>query len=220
MGILDVKNVSYEYRNKYRTVKAVNGIDYSLDAGKFYAIVGASGCGKTTFLSLLAGLDVPSGGDVIYASGSTKSIDRDDLRRDDVAVIYQSFNLFPLLTVLENVMYPLSLHKTPKKEARQIAKEKLAAVGLTPEFHKRFPSMLSGGEQQRVAIARSLAAGGSVILADEPTGNLDAENSRNIIDILKRLAHDENYCVIVVTHDSAVASCADEVIKLRDGKIE
>lgn len=220
MGILDVKNVSYEYRNKYRTVKAVNGIDYSFDAGKFYAIVGASGCGKTTFLSLLAGLDVPSGGDVIYASGSTKSIDRDDLRRDDVAVIYQSFNLFPLLTVLENVMYPLSLHKTPKKEARQIAKEKLAAVGLTPEFHKRFPSMLSGGEQQRVAIARSLAAGGSVILADEPTGNLDAENSRNIIDILKSLAHDENYCVIVVTHDSAVASCADEVIKLRDGKIE
>ena len=220
MGILDVKNVSYEYRNKYRTVKAVNGIDYSFDAGKFYAIVGASGCGKTTFLSLLAGLDVPSGGDVIYASGSTKSIDRDDLRRDDVAVIYQSFNLFPLLTVFENVMYPLSLHKTPKKEARQIAKEKLAAVGLTPEFHKRFPSMLSGGEQQRVAIARSLAAGGSVILADEPTGNLDAENSRNIIDILKRLAHDENYCVIVVTHDSAVASCADEVIKLRDGKIE
>lgn len=220
MGILDVKNVSYEYRNKYRTVKAVNGIDYSFDAGKFYAIVGASGCGKTTFLSLLAGLDVPSGGDVIYASGSTKSIDRDDLRRDDVAVIYQNFNLFPLLTVLENVMYPLLLHKTPKKEARQIAKEKLAAVGLTPEFHKRFPSMLSGGEQQRVAIARSLAAGGSVILADEPTGNLDAENSRNIIDILKRLAHDENYCVIVVTHDSAVASCADEVIKLRDGKIE
>ena len=220
MGILDVKNVNYEYRNKYRTVKAVNGIDYSFDAGKFYAIVGASGCGKTTFLSLLAGLDVPSGGDVIYACGSTKSIDRDDLRRDDVAVIYQSFNLFPLLTVLENVMYPLSLHKTPKKEARQIAKEKLAAVGLTPEFHKRFPSMLSGGEQQRVAIARSLAAGGSVILADEPTGNLDAENSRNIIDILKRLAHDENYCVIVVTHDSAVASCADEVIKLRDGKIE
>ena len=220
MGILDVKNVSYEYRNKYRTVKAVNGIDYSFDAGKFYAIVGASGCGKTTFLSLLAGLDVPTGGDVIYASGSTKSIDRDDLRRDDVAVIYQSFNLFPLLTVLENVMYPLSLHKTPKKEARQIAKEKLAAVGLTPEFHKRFPSMLSGGEQQRVAIARSLAAGGSVILADEPTGNLDAENSRNIIDILKRLAHGENYCVIVVTHDSAVASCADEVIKLRDGKIE
>lgn len=220
MGILDVKNVSYEYRNKYRTVKAVNGIDYSFDAGKFYAIVGASGCGKTTFLSLLAGLDAPTGGDVIYASGSTKSIDRDDLRRDDVAVIYQSFNLFPLLTVLENVMYPLSLHKTPKKEARQIAKEKLAAVGLTPEFHKRFPSMLSGGEQQRVAIARSLAAGGSVILADEPTGNLDAENSRNIIDILKRLAHDESYCVIVVTHDSAVASCADEVIKLRDGKIE
>lgn len=220
MAILDVKNVSYEYRNKYRTVKAVNGIDYSFDAGKFYAIVGASGCGKTTFLSLLAGLDVPTGGDVIYASGSTKSIDRDDLRRDDVAVIYQNFNLFPLLTVLENVMYPLSLHKTPKSEARQIAKEKLAAVGLTPEFHKRFPSMLSGGEQQRVAIARSLAAGGSVILADEPTGNLDAENSRNIIDILKRLAHDENYCVIVVTHDSAVASCADEVIKLRDGKIE
>ena len=220
MGILDVKIVSYEYRNIYRTVIAVNGIDYCFDAGKFYAIVGASGCGKTTFLSLLAGLDVPTGGDVIYASGSTKSIDRDDLRRDDVAVIYQNFNLFPLLTVLENVMYPLSLHKTPKKEARQIAKEKLAAVGLTPEFHKRFPSMLSGGEQQRVAIARSLAAGGSVILADEPTGNLDAENSRNIIDILKRLAHDENYCVIVVTHDSAVASCADEVIKLRDGKIE
>ena len=213
---VSVKNLTKSFGD----LLVLDDISFDVREGEFLCIVGPTGCGKTTFLSLLAGLDVPSGGDVIYACGSTKSIDRDDLRRDDVAVIYQSFNLFPLLTVLENVMYPLSLHKTPKKEARQIAKEKLAAVGLTPEFHKRFPSMLSGGEQQRVAIARSLAAGGSVILADEPTGNLDAENSRNIIDILKRLAHDENYCVIVVTHDSAVASCADEVIKLRDGKIE
>lgn len=216
---LKANSVEYAYKNKYHTVKAVDGIDYEFETGKFYAIVGKSGCGKTTFLSLLAGLDVPTGGDISIDGVKTTAMNRDNLRRDHVAVIYQSYNLFPLLTVLENVMYPLRMHKVSMKEASAIAKEKLASVGLGEEYHKRLPSMLSGGEQQRVAIARALAGQGEIILADEPTGNLDAENGAKIIDILKSLAHEQDYCVIVVTHDSDIAEQADEIISLRDGKI-
>lgn len=216
---LKANSVEYAYKNKYHTVKAVDGIDYEFETGKFYAIVGKSGCGKTTFLSLLAGLDVPTSGDISIDGVKTTAMNRDNLRRDHVAVIYQSYNLFPLLTVLENVMYPLRMHKVSMKEASAIAKEKLASVGLGEEYHKRLPSMLSGGEQQRVAIARALAGQGEIILADEPTGNLDAENGAKIIDILKSLAHEQDYCVIVVTHDSDIAEQADEIISLRDGKI-
>jgi ABC-type lipoprotein export system ATPase subunit len=151
------------------------------------AIVGKSGSGKTTLLSLLAGLDVPKEGAVSYMGKPTKDMDRDRYRREDVAVIYQDFNLFPLLTVIENVMYPLQLKGMNEKQAMQIASEKINAVGMDENFYKRFPSMLSGGEQQRIAIARALASGAQIILADEPTGNLDTENGNNIIGILKNL---------------------------------
>ena len=219
MVTLSAREVTYSYKNKFQTVHAVRGIDYEFASGRFYAIVGKSGCGKTTFLSLLAGLDVPSGGSVAFNGAPTDTLDRNDLRRDHIAVIYQSFNLFPLLTVLENVMYPLALKKTPGREAAQIAAEKLLSVGLDEEFHKRLPSMLSGGEQQRVAIARSLVGGHSVILADEPTGNLDSENGAAIIEMLARLAHEQGLLVIVVTHDPEVSSRADVVLHMRDGKL-
>jgi putative ABC transport system ATP-binding protein len=217
--ILELDKVVYEYSNKYQTVKAVNEISYDFQKGRFYAIVGKSGSGKTTLLSLLAGLDVPKEGAVSYMGKPTKDMDRDRYRREDVAVIYQDFNLFPLLTVVENVMYPLQLKGMNEKQAMHIASEKINAVGMDENFYKRFPSMLSGGEQQRIAIARALASGAQIILADEPTGNLDTENGNNIIDILKKLAHDDGYCVIVVTHDLGISADADEVLNMRDGKL-
>lgn len=217
--VLQLDNVVYEYRNKYQTVKAVNDFSYEFQKGRFYAIVGKSGSGKTTLLSMLAGLDVPKEGIVNYDGKNTKQIDRDKYRRDDVTVIYQDFNLFPLLNAIENVMYPLHLKGIKDKEARIIAQKKMESVGLDANFYKRLPSMLSGGEQQRVAIARALASDASVILADEPTGNLDTENGKNIISILKDLAHNKNYCVIVVTHDLGISSDADEVLNMKDGQL-
>ena len=195
----------------------MNGVSCIFDNGKMYAIVGASGSGKSTLLSLLAGLRLPTEGSVYYGGESTKKLNRSRLRRETVSVIYQDFNLFPLLTVEENVMYPLRIRKQPTGAAKTVANEKLLAVGLKEEQFARLPNMLSGGEQQRVAIARSLAAGSEIILADEPTGNLDSGNSENIISTLRDLAHKENRCVIVVTHDPAVADAADVVLNMRDG---
>lgn len=146
-------------------------------------------------------------------------MDLDEYRRDFVSVIFQSFQLFPLLTALENVCYPMEMKGIPLAEARARAAELLKTVGIDADMHRRYPANLSGGEQQRVAIARALSTGARVLLADEPTGNLDTENSRNIMEILTRLAHDENYCVIVVTHDPAIAEASDVVFRMRDGAL-
>lgn len=177
MKCLQANDVVYAYQNKYQTVRALNGVSADFIQGKMYAIIGASGSGKTTFLSLLAGLDVPSAGSITWNGESTTRIDRDNYRLEHVSVIYQNFNLFFNLTVLENTAYPLYVRKMAKREADILAREKLLSVGLKDEQFRRFPNMLSGGEQQRVAIARALAAGSEIILADEPTGNLDSENS-------------------------------------------
>ena len=220
MNSLSAKEVFYEYRNSFQTVKAVNGISYDFEPGRVYAVVGVSGSGKTTFLSLLAGLDIPTEGKIEFDGNATSDIDRDNYRLNHVSVIYQNFNLFYHLTVLENAAYPLYVKKMPKAAAEELAKEKLLKVGITESQFKRLPNMLSGGEQQRVAIARALACGSEIILADEPTGNLDSKNSRNIVEILKNLAHEENRCVIIVTHDPSVAEAADIVLKMEDGAFE
>lgn len=217
MNTLISKEVTYEYRNAFQTVKAVNGISCTFQKGLFYALVGSSGSGKTTFLSLLAGLDVPTSGTIELDGESTAKMDRDSYRLNHVSVIYQNYNLFQHLTVLENVAYPLYVRKIPKKEANALAAEKLLQVGLKEDQFKRLPNMLSGGEQQRAAIARALASGSEIILADEPTGNLDSTNSQNIVAILQTLAHESGCCVILVTHDPAVAEAADVVLKMKDG---
>ena len=214
---ISLKNVSYTYKGKYQTVKAVDGVSYEFEPGKCYAIIGKSGSGKTTLLSLMAGLDLPTEGEVIVDGRSTKAWNRNRMRRDAVSVIYQNYNLFPLLTVQENIQYPLDLKRTPKKEAAILAREVRERVELSASYDKRLPSHLSGGEQQRVAIARTLAQGCKIILADEPTGNLDSTNTRNIVEILRSLAHDDGCTVIIVTHDPAVAEQADVVLQMKDG---
>lgn len=219
MSLLELRQVSYTYRGKYQTVRAVNEVTASFEQGKVYAILGKSGSGKTTLLSLLAGLDLPTEGTVLFDGVSTDRMDLDRYRREDVAVIYQGYNLFPLLTVAENVMYPLQLVGVKSKEAFARAEKLLKSVGLREEQFKRYPSMLSGGEQQRVAIARSLTMQPRLILADEPTGNLDVENGNNVVAILKQLASELNCCVIIVTHDDALAKKADVVCRMSDGKL-
>ena len=220
MAILTTENASFTYQNKSQTVRAVREVSCGFELGRAYAIVGKSGSGKTTLLSLLAGLELPTEGKVWFEGTATAEMDCDIYRRDHAAVIYQSYNLFPLLTAQENVMYPLKLRGMDGKAALELAQKELKAVGIQPEQWGRFPSQLSGGEQQRVAIARALAAGNRIGLADEPTGNLDITNGEQVVEILLRLAHDEGRCVIVVTHDLEIASQMDEIYMMRDGVLE
>lgn len=219
MSILQVENVSYTYQSKYQKVQALTNVSCEFEAGKFYAIVGHSGSGKTTLLSMLAGLGTPTTGNVFVNGKTIREIGSARHRRENVSVIYQAFNLFPNLNVLENTMYPMQLIGKPKRTVKERAIELLYSVGLTDEQFKKLPAMLSGGEQQRVAIARALASDAKIILADEPTGNLDTENGKIVIDILIRLAKEENYCVVVVTHDLDIAAQADVLYRMIDGKI-
>lgn len=217
MEIIKVENVNYSYKTKYQTVHAVKNVSCSFEKGLIYAIVGESGSGKSTLLSLLAGLDVADDGCITVEGKDLRKINRDHYRRDIASVVYQSFQLFPLLTAKENVMYPMEMKKIKRKEAAKKAEELLISVGLTEKIFRQFPLMMSGGEQQRVAIARALSAGGKILLADEPTGNLDTENEQHIVELLKKLAHEEGYTVIVITHNPEVAKEADAIYRMRDG---
>ena len=215
---ISLKNVAYSYQGKYQSVRAVDGVSFDFEKGKLYAIVGKSGSGKSTLMSLMAGLDLPTEGDILINGKSIREWNRNALRRETVAVIYQHFNLFPLLTVGENICYPLALRKIRGARAVEIAKKMRERVELPESYENRLPKHLSGGEQQRVAIARALAQDGSIILADEPTGNLDTKNTQNIVSILRSLAHDDGRTVIIVTHDMAVSEQADVVLQMKDGK--
>lgn len=217
MSALALDNVTYTYKNALKS--AVSGITYAFEEGKVYAVVGPSGSGKSTLLSLLAGLDLPTEGEVSFDGESLAGLDLDRYRRESISMIFQAFHLFPLLTVMENVCFPMELCGITPKDARPRAAELLEGVGITKEQMNRFPSRLSGGERQRVAIARSLASSAKVILGDEPTGNLDSANTQNIIEILASLAHEKGYCVIIVTHDSEVAEAADVALRMRDGEL-
>ena len=220
MSVLAANKVTYIYQSKYQKVQALTEVSCGFEAGKFYAIVGQSGSGKTTLLSMLAGLGTPNEGEVLSNGKSVKEVGSERHRRENVSVIYQAFNLFPTLNLLENVMYPMQIQKVPKAEAKSRAKELLGLVGLGEVDPRKLPAMLSGGQQQRVAIARALASSAPVILADEPTGNLDSENGENIIALLKGLTKEENRCVIIVTHDMGIAAQADVVYRMRDGRLE
>lgn len=215
MSNIILKDVSYKYKNSDRY--AVSNVSCTFSAGKVNAVVGPSGSGKTTLLSIIAGLDKVHSGSAYIDDKDLSSLDLDLYRRKYVSMIFQAFHLFPLLTVVENVCYPQELEGVNFKEAKEKSKKLLEMVGISSEKHKRYPTNLSGGEQQRVAIARALSTGAKVILADEPTGNLDGENSKLVMSILTNLAHEQGYCVIIVTHDNEIAESADMVFKMADG---
>lgn len=219
MNILELQDVTYSYNSKYQKVEAIKHIDCNFEQGKVYAIVGKSGSGKTTLLSLLAGLDLPASGKVLFEGNPISTMDLSKYRRECAAMIYQSFRLFPLLTVSENITYPMELRGFKGKKARDRARVLVARVALPETVLDRFPNMLSGGEQQRVGIARALSMDTKLLLADEPTGNLDEENSCNIIDILVDLAHKDGYCVIIATHDLAILPKMDVVFHMSSGSI-
>ena len=201
--------------------QVLDGISTDICQGEVVAIIGPSDSGKSTFLRSLNHLEVPTGGKNLYEGTDITDPKVDNNRhRQKIGMVFQQFNLFPHKTVKQNIMMaPVALKLMTKEEASKRADELLARVGL-PDKANAYPDMLSGGEQPRVAIARALASDAKVLLADEPTGNLDTENGKNIIDILKTLAREQGYCVIVVTHDLGIAAEADEVLHLSDGMVK
>ncbi|MBR4701695.1 MAG: ABC transporter ATP-binding protein [Oscillospiraceae bacterium] len=216
---LELQNVHFSYRTRYQTTEVLKGVDCVFSEGQVYGIIGKSGSGKSTVLSLMAGLMLPQTGSVLLDGADTRKLNLETYRREKVAVVYQSFRLLPLLTVEENVMYPMELRGMKRKQAQRLARDYLRQVDLPEQTWRRFPATLSGGEQQRVGIARALGTESRLLLADEPTGNLDFENSAQIIGILKRLAREQGYCVVIVTHDVDVMDELDVIYRMRDGRL-
>ena len=208
MSIFKLKNVSYLYDNSKS--KVLSGITYNFEVGKFYAIIGKSGAGKSTLLSLLAGLDTPSSGEILFDNVNIEKIGYSEHRRQDISLVCQNYNLIDYLTPLENL----------KLVSKNANKDILLQLGLEEEQINRNVMKLSGGQQQRVAIARALVSKAPIILADEPTGNLDENTAQEIIDILKKVAVENNKCVIVVTHSNQLANAADVVLELKDKKLK
>lgn len=206
MEILTLQNVKYSYD---KTKQVLKGINAQMETGKMYAILGPSGCGKTTLLSLLGGLDSPTNGKILFNGEDIEQTGLSHHRKKHVSFIFQSYNLIDYMTPQENVRL------TAKKPALPY----LERLGLTKEESKRNVLKLSGGQQQRVAIARALASEAPVILADEPTGNLDEDTAQDITEILKESAHEQDKCVIVVTHSGNLAKQADVVFRLKKGEL-
>lgn len=216
--ILRMENVSYSYTAKSGKTVILQDADYVFYAGKLYAIMGPSGSGKTTTLSLLEALDEPQGGRIFFRGKEIGSIGADRYRRQNAGIIFQSYNLFPYLTVRENVEVAIEIAQRGKAKRKQ-AESLLKKMGFLETQYGRKIEQLSGGEQQRVAIARALVSDAQVILADEPTGNLDEKTAAEIRDIFCEVAHMMGKCVIVVTHSPAFAGKADEVVLLRGKKL-
>jgi putative ABC transport system ATP-binding protein len=215
MGVLSLSSVSYAYEGTKRNV--LKNVNAAFDKGKVYAIVGKSGSGKSTLLSLIAGLDVCKGGEIVYNESNLKNIDRDVYRARDIGVIFQSFNLITNMTAAENIVLSMNISGIADKDKKSFAYDLLQKVGIDRETADRKVTKLSGGEQQRVGIARALSHDPDIIIADEPTGNLDSETEDSILEILASLANDEDRCVIIVTHSKKVSSIANEVWGMKDG---
>ena len=216
MSILKLENVSYKYSDGNKFV--LKDINYEFEKGKTYAIKGKSGSGKTTLLSLISGLEKCTSGKVLYDDSDLNKIDLDKYRNKNIGIIFQSYNLLPHLDAIENVILSMDVSVLDIKDKEKEATKLLKKVGLDEELGKRRVLKLSGGEQQRVAIARSLSYNPDIILADEPTGNLDNETEHEIMQIFKKLAKEENKCIIIVTHSSNVSNQVDEVFELTKEK--
>jgi putative ABC transport system ATP-binding protein len=220
--MIKVKNIKRHFKTRDNTVKAVDGVDLTLDEGVLASIIGTSGSGKSTLLALLGALDKPTEGSIeIDGKDVTKMSGRQltAYRRDKVGFVFQSYNLIPNLSAIQNVMVPMEFAGVKRGERRARAEQLLEQVGLDKEKQNRKPGRLSGGEQQRVAIARALANKPKLILADEPTGNLDTETGKVIVNLLHDLAKTEKATILAVTHDAEIAKQTDETFKIQDGRI-
>ena len=218
MSLLKLENVSYRYSDALKDDYVFKNINYEFNEGKVYAIKGKSGSGKTTLLSLLSGLETNYGGNITYNGKDLKKQDLDKYRSSDIGIIFQSYNLLPHLTAMENIILSMDISNVDVTDKSEKAIELMKSVGLKESQKDRRVLKLSGGEQQRVAIARSLSYNPRMILADEPTGNLDKETENEILKIFKNLAKRENKCVIIVTHSENVCKNADKIFDLKPQK--
>jgi len=220
--MLEVRKLRKTFQSGDDDVHAVDNISFSVPTGTFAAIIGKSGSGKSTLLALLGALDKPTEGAIVIDDKDIAKLSDKQLtvyRRGDIGFVFQQYNLVPNLTALENVMLPMEFARVSAGERKQRAMSLLEQVGLGPEKHHRLPTRLSGGEQQRVAIARALANRPKLILADEPTGNLDSQTGKVIFDLLHSLSRTEDTTIIAVTHDLTIAGKTDKVFRLNDGKL-
>jgi len=215
MSTLALQNVSYQYEGSSRTI--FDDVSMHFESGKVYIIVGRSGSGKSTLLHLLAGLDVVTAGRIAYDGLSLAETNRDRYRARKVGIVFQGFNLLTNVTALENILLSMRISGVKGSNKKTRALDLLQKVGIPPEKSNRKILKLSGGEQQRIAIARALAHSPALIAADEPTGNLDEDTERQVLDIFASLAHDEGKCVIIVTHSKRVTAIADEVWSVNEG---
>jgi putative ABC transport system ATP-binding protein len=219
MEIIRVENLSKIYGEKGTEIKAVDNMNFSVNKGEFVAIIGASGSGKSTLLNLLGGIDAPSDGKVIIDGEDIFTLNDDklsELRRVKIGFVFQNYNLIPVLTVEENINMPILLDD--KKPDKEYINELIKMLGLE-ERKDHFPNQLSGGQQQRVSIGRALSNKTSIILADEPTGNLDKKNGNEVITLLSKAIKKYSQTLIVITHDMEIANLADRIIHIEDGKI-
>ena len=219
MRILSARNLKKYYGAEDNLTKALDGVDLDVEQGEFVAIIGASGSGKSTLLNMIGGLDVPTSGQVCIGGKEIGKMKPDELtvfRRKNIGFIFQNYNLIPVLNVLENITLPIEMDG--KKTDESFIEQIIELLGLTEKVYK-MPSQLSGGQQQRVAIARALASKPSMILADEPTGNLDSETSREVLELLKETSERFHQTIVMITHNPEIARQADRMIRIGDGRV-
>lgn len=220
--MLKVENLTKKFNSGGSTVMAVNDISLAVGEGQFASIIGKSGSGKSTLLSLLGALDNPTSGSITVGERDITKLSGAALTRyrcSEIGFVFQGYNLVPNLSALENVLLPMEFAGSPKQGRKARAQELLAAVGITGDQERRLPGKLSGGQQQRVAIARALANSPHLILADEPTGNLDEATGKTIFDLLHKLSREQKTTIVVVTHDLSIAGKTDVTFRLQDGKL-
>lgn len=215
--MLRLKNISYTYENT--TTMVLKNVSANFESGNLYAIVGKSGSGKTTLLSLISGLDSVKNGEILFKDRNIASINKDEYRARSIGVIFQSYNLLTSATAVENLELSMNISSIPSKQIKDTRYKLLEEVGIDRETANRKILKLSGGEQQRVAIARAISHNPDIVIADEPTGNLDNETEKSIIGILYNIAKEKNKCVIIVTHSGKIAGYADEVLTMRNGRL-
>ena len=216
--ILSIQNASYRYSDAAEDEYALRDVSYDFEKGKIYAIRGRSGTGKTTLLSLISGLERCTEGTILFDGKNLKDINLDTYRNSQIGIVFQSYNLLPYMTASENIILSMDASGQKIENKKQKAIELMESVGLKSSYADRKVLRLSGGEQQRVAIARSLSYNPKMIVADEPTGNLDKQTESEILDIFKKLAHEEGKCVIIVTHSPNVCDVVDEIYDLKKVK--